>query len=335
MDRKQYRVRPFVDADYEALSRFRTITSPELPSTPEEERAWDDAIAAPHLVNEKWVVEERETRTVVGLAAINHSPFSYEPHHFWASVTVDPAHRGRGIGRALSALLESEAASHHATRFWTTVRKDNPNGIEFARKQGFVELRTMWMSTLDLSAVEVPSPSEDVGALVLEGVRFTTLAEEGPARPEVRRHLFDLISEASRDVPQMGEYTPISFEQFVKQLESPQLLPEAYFLARYGEAYVAMSDLERDMAQADSLMVAFTGTRPAYRGRGIASELKRRGLEYAHRHGIRYLRTFNDSLNLPIASINDKLGFRRTVEWASLERRFPPEGAAAASGPVP
>lgn len=335
MDRKKYFVRPFVDADYEALSRLRLFWSPELPSTAEEERAWDQELAAPHLVNERWVVEERGTGTVVASGMMNHSPFGYDPHKFWVSLVVDPAHRRKGIGRGLSAILESEAVSHHAACFWTNVRKDDPRSLEFARKQGFVQLRTMWMSTLDLSEVGVPPPSEDVAALVQEGIRFTTLAEEGPARPEVRQRLFELFSETSRDVPQMGKYTPISFDQFVAQLEGAPSLPEAHFLARYGEAYVATSNLERDLAREDSLMVGYTGTRETYRGRGLASELKRRAMEYAHRRGIRYLRTFNDSLNLPIWAINQKLGFRRNVEWASMERRFPPEGTAPSAGPVP
>ena len=83
------------------------------------------------------------------------------------------------------------------------------------------------------------------------------------------------------------------------------------------------------------MRVGFTGTRAAYRGRGIASELKRRALEYARGKGFRYLRTVNDSLNLRMWAINEKQGFRRTVEWVALERRLGPEDPPSGTPPSP
>lgn len=330
MDPKSYFVRPFEEADYPALSRLSSIVAPETPSVPEQHQHWDQVLAAGHFTNERWVAVDRETGEVVAFAEMNHSPYSHVPHKFWVTVVVDPVHRRRGVGRALSSLLESEAALHRASCFWTMVRKDDPIGIEFAEKLGFSELRTTWMSVLDLSGRDALPPAERATGPGLDGIRFTTLAAEGPARPEVRQRLFELMNEASRDVPRMGEYTPIRFDQFVAQLDGPSTVPEAYFLACHETAYVAMSNLERDLADTGSLIVGFTGTRPAYRGRGLASELKRRALEYARRRGIRYLRTFNDSLNRPIWAINAKLGFRRQLEWSNREKQFVPTGTSPA-----
>lgn len=330
MDREKYLVRPFVDPDHEASARIHALVTPEFAFTAEEERHWEEHFLLPPLINENWVVEERSSRKVVGLGSMAHSPFSYDAHKFWTGVVVDPEHRGRGIGRALSALIEWEALAHRAVCLWTNVRKDDPRSLEFARKQGFAELRRLWMSTLDLSRARPVSPPERLAALEKQGIRFTTLAEEGPDRPEVRRRLFDLATVASRDVPRVGEYTPISFEQFVGELSSPGFLPEAFFLACSGERYVAMSNLERPLAEPDSLRVGFTGTRPEFRGKGLASELKRRAFEYARHQGARYLRTVNDSLNLPMWAINEKQGFVRTFEWIAEERRFPPSGSLPA-----
>jgi GNAT superfamily N-acetyltransferase len=331
MDRDKYLVRPFAETDYESASRLISMVNPEMPFTAEEHRHWDRAYAAPHLIDEKWVVEERRSRKVVGFGEVAHSPFSYDPQKFWVTSVVDPAYRGQGIGLALSSLLESEAAAHHATHLWVNIRNDDPRALEFARKQGFVELRRLWLSTLDVTEVKAPTSTERLAALEREKIRFTTLAEEGVQNPDVRRRVFDLVSEAARDVPRLGEYTPVSFKQFTADLDGPLIIPEGYFLAGYGEAYVAVSNLERDLSRTDSLRVGFTGTRAAYRGRGIASELKRRAIEYARAHSIRYLRTVNDSLNLSMWAINEKLGFRRTVEWVAEERRYP--GPSAPSAP--
>jgi mycothiol synthase len=329
MDREKYLVRPFGDGDYEPRSRIGALVNPEFSFTAQEDREWEAIFLKRHLLNEKWTVEERRSGEVVATGALAHSPFSYHPHKFWADVAVHPDHRGRGIGRALWALVESEAVAHNAECLWTDVRWDDPRSLEFSRKQGFVELRRLWMSTLDLTQ---PAPSEPAGRaakLEREGIRFTTLAAEGEGRPEVRQGLFDLHNEAARDVPRMGEYTPLTFEKFVGEFSRPAFLPEAYFIACAGNRYVAMTNLERSLSEEDVLRVGFTGTRAAYRGKGIASELKRRAFDYARDHGIRYLKTVNDSLNAPMWAINERQGFRRTVEWSAQERRFPKANVAA------
>lgn len=325
MDREEYLVRPFTDRDFEASSRIGNLVNPGFPIAAEEDRHWEAQYLTPQLINEKWVVARRANGEVVAVGSMAHSPFSYHPRKFWVYVMVDPAHRRRGIARVLSDLIESEAASHRALLLWATVRQDAPEGLELARRRGFVEVRRQWMSTLDLFRSDLPVLEDRAERLERDGIRFTTLEAEGANRPDVRQRLFDLLTEASRDVPRMGEFTPISFDQFVGEFEGPSFLSEAYFLACDGETYVAMTNLERSLLEKESLRVGFTGTRTKYRGRGIASELKRRAREYARRHGIRYLRTVNDSLNLPMWAINEREGFRRTVEWVSEERRLAPD----------
>ena len=332
MDLNAYFVRPFGEDDYDALSRLRIKTSPETPATPAELRHWDALLNDSRYVNEKWVVEERRTGKMVGFAALNHSEFSFDPHKFWVDVIVDPDHRRRSIGRALGNILESEAGAHRATSFWTTVRKDDARSLDYADRQGFVELRTSWMSVLDLETASPLPVGDRAATFEREGFRFTTLAEEGASRPEVRQRLFELMVEASQDVPRLGEFTPPTPVQFSQELDGPNMIPEAFFLASYGEIYVASSNLERDLTLKDRFWVGFTGTRRAYRGRGLATELKRRSLEFARRQGVRYLRTFNDSLNQPMWAINEKLGFRRKVEWSARERQFRHETTPA---PVP
>ena len=333
MDAKRYRLRAFGDGDYDALGRIQSERFPELPTTGREEREWDETMARAHVLNEKWVVEERASGEVVGFAALSHALYAYDPHRFWVVVLVDSRHTRQGIGKALASLLNAEAADHRALCFWTNVRKEDERSLRFAGQQGFRSMRTTWMSILDLSG---PTPARSASdrhePLPPEGVRFTTLAEEGPRRPEVRRRLYELWTEASRDVPRMGEYVPVSFEQFEVELDREAIVPEAFFLAGHGDAYVASSHLERDLAESDALMVGFTATRAAFRGRGLATELKTRSIDYARQHGIRALKTFNDATNDPILRINERLGFRRVFALANLQRDFargPTAGAGA------
>jgi RimJ/RimL family protein N-acetyltransferase len=332
MDSKRYFVRPFQEADYEPLARLQSLRVPELLSTAEEEQEWDRTLAASHLIQEKWAVEEREAGKVVGFAALYQVPYGFHPHKFWVSLLVDPSHVSRGIGRALASLLDAEASAHAALSFWTSVRKDDSRSLRFAAQQGFIELRTTWMSVLDLSAANSLSFEDRSDRFEREGIRITTLAQEGPARSEVRHRLYDLWVETGRDVPRMGEFTPLTFDQFEVDLDRPGFNPESVFLAGHGESYIASSHLERDLAEPDTLIVGYTGTRSAYRGRGLAFELKRRTIEYARQHGVRFLKTFNDSLNDPIWRINEKMGFRRTLEFSNQQRDFAPKPPAGGSG---
>jgi len=334
MDEEKYFVRPFAKTDFAAWARLDALVNPEFVYTAEEQQQWEQQYATPGLVDEKWLVEERATGQVVGSASLAHSPFSFEPRKFWVSAVVHPDHRRRGIGRSLAALLDSEAGLHQATHLWAAVRRDDARSLGFAQRLGFREQRRLWMSTLDLARPDLPTQSTRTKPSTLQGIRFTTLAAEGPEREEVRRRLYELLIEASKDVPRMGKFTPISYAQFEASFTNPAFLPEGTFLAADGEIYVGMTDFERSLGQPDSLRVGFTGTRAAYRGRGIASELKRRALDYARAMGIRYLRTVNDSLNMRIWAINEGQGFVRTVEWVDHERTLvPPSEASAPRAP--
>jgi RimJ/RimL family protein N-acetyltransferase len=335
MDPRRYFLRPFTDADYDALCRIESEIDPEFPPSVEDERHRSRILDTGHLVNEKWAVEDRESGNVVGVGGISQSPFANDPHKFWVTVLVERNHSRRGIGRALAALLDAEAIAHRAICFWSSARKDDARSLRFAERQGYSERRSTWMSVLDVSASVTVEGDDRTAQFEHDGIRLTTLADEGPRREEVRRRLHELWVETARDVPRMGDYTPMNYELFVADLEGPTVIPEACFLARHEEKYVACTHLERNLRRSDYLIVGYTGTLPAYRSRGLATELKRRSLEYARSHGIRYLQTFNDSLNKPIWAINEKMGFRRSVEWVQLERPFPlPDAPTPAQPPA-
>jgi mycothiol synthase len=99
---------------------------------------------------------------------------------------------------------------------------------------------------------------------------------------------------------------------------------EAFFLARKDDIYVGVSKLEPLPGEPKVLHQTFTGTLREFRGRGIATELKRRTVAYAQEHEFRAIRTSNDSLNYPMWAINAKLGYRRKVERVQFEKPVPP-----------
>jgi mycothiol synthase len=262
---------------------------------------------------------------LVAMGEIAQLPRNYHPQKYWVTVLVDPPVRQRGIGRALYDRLEAEARRRDATTLWVTVGADEADSMNFARSRGFVEVRRQRQSRVRLAesrADLLADRSAELGAI---GVEFTTLAAEGPEREEVRREYFRLHNVSSEGMPAVGTRTFPSYEEFVElDLSGPGFFPEGIFLALRGREYVGVTVLNRSGARSDLLRVGFTGTDPRFRGRGLATELKRRSIEFARSRGFSAVETWNDYENPRIWSINERVGFRTIHTVVTAERSLGP-----------
>jgi GNAT superfamily N-acetyltransferase len=335
VDTERYSLRPFTDSDYEAAARVNREVEPEFYRTAEENRHWAEVLTAePGRICHRIVAEERRSGDVVALGGLEHAVFGYHPQKYWLVVTVSPAHRGHGIATEMYSILEREALARNAICLWSGAREDHPEGVRFLERHGFSIQRKSWESRLDLTRTDLAGIPDRSALLRDRGIRFTTFSEEGATDPAVRQRLYRLQTIASADVPRMGEYRPISFEQFVSvDLEDPQTVLDGLFLAAHGDDYVGMTTLYRDGSRPESLRIGLTGTHPAFRRWGIASELKRRSVEYARGHGFRYLATMNDSRNQAIWAINQKLGFVRAAAWVEGEKWLTATPVSGSSNP--
>jgi mycothiol synthase len=109
-------------------------------------------------------------------------------------------------------------------------------------------------------------------------------------------------------------------------------LADAYFIARQGARDVGMSNVTKLAADSTGLGQMFTGVLRELRGRGVATELKRRTVEYARQHGYRFIPTMNDSLDRSIWAINERLGYRREVVFVQCEKELKTEFGVRADG---
>src|SRR5207245_4943489 len=103
-------------------------------------------------------------------------------------------------------------------------------------------------------------------------------------------------------------------------LKNPHLLPDGYFLAKDGSNFVGMSDVHRIDSEPAVLNQDDTGVIREYRGRGIATALKLRVIDFGKKNGYRIIKTWNDSVNASMLAINNKLGFKRQVGWILMEK---------------
>jgi GNAT superfamily N-acetyltransferase len=94
---------------------------------------------------------------------------------------------------------------------------------------------------------------------------------------------------------------------------------DAVFVALSGDEVAGYAKLAMSV-RTGYVMHDMTGVKRSFRGRGIASALKRAEIAWAKREGFRTLETFNDELNAPIRSLNEKHGYRPATGSVTLRR---------------
>ncbi len=301
----EVKVRRFETRDYEAVAAIVSATMPEYPRSAVELQ-FDDEHHDPRCYLKRWVAERGGA--VVGWAEITQWPTVYHPRRYHADVMVEPARRGRGVGLALYEELYQDLVCRHAldVRAWT--REGAPEGSRFLERRGFREERRVWPSRLDVTSFDLAPFADVAGQVRAEGFEITTYREL-ETDPMRDRKLHALLVELDGDVPTPESPTPFSFEWWVEsRLGSPHFLPDAYFVALHHGTYVAVSSLGLRQSS-EGLYTGLTGTRAAYRRRGLALALKLRGIAYAREKGHPFIMTENDSVNRPMLSINGRLGF--------------------------
>jgi ribosomal protein S18 acetylase RimI-like enzyme len=324
MDASRYRMREAVDEDFPAIAAVRNRQFPDRPMSGEVLRARDVEYLATDAPQRHFVIEEHVAGEVVAFGGIAVVIFAREADCYWVEATVDPVHEHRGLGRMLADAIEEQARAWAARALRTELRGDRPRPLRFARARGFVERRRQWEARQDVATVESGSGAVALAELARQGITLTTLAEEGPGREAVRRAVFAANMAASASIPRVGAWNPPTFEEYARStLGGVGFLPDAFFLAKEGTRYVGLSVLEGVPDEPETLHQRMTGTIPGYERRGIATALKRRTVEYARSHGYRTIRTTNDAENERMWRINERLGYRRTLETIRAEKTLP------------
>lgn len=244
---------------------------------------------------------------LVGWGNSWRNPFGSDRGTGTVDVIVLHEHQRQGIGARLltRALQHLDEIGIHTVRGSSI---DNPGPKALAARFGFVETHASSTSAIDPRTVE-PLPIPD-------GVTVRSFAEIDDPRP-----LFEFDMEVSRDVPGDEDFDAMTLEQWSAHFWHTIFADLDASLAAYvdGElAAITMLRIDRPSHRAQN---SLTGTRRAYRGRGLARLLKTHSLHRAAEAGATTAFTDNDETNAAMLAVNRGLGYRhssRRIEW---ERR--------------
>lgn len=283
------------DEDYEAWRQVRIEVVPgERCDTVAEMRAHDSSQALLLIATLDGVVVGS------GVADVSDSAGGG-----FVAPRVRPAYRRRGVGSALLKPLAAHVAALGLPELRAMV--DDPGSLEFAEHYGFVEVDRQVEQVRAIA--DEPSPSA-----LPAGVEVITLDQQ----PDLWAGCFHTFgTEVLADFA-LFQPLQISAEQWASSWAG-----EPMFLATHDDEVIGCAGLHLDTDRPERAENALTAVRRDWRGRGVASHLKRRTLRWAADHGVSEIYTWTQAGNVAMLRLNEQLGYVIGKTSISLARPLP------------
>jgi GNAT superfamily N-acetyltransferase len=304
-------IRPFEAADAQSIAE---LTRPLQPAI---------VVTAGYLAHRDHAEPER-TRRRSWVAIEGGEPLGFatswvkwdEPGtvgRFWIGVRAD--RRRRGIGAALYEGTERHADALGIQRLTVEV-DDDPACRRFVEARGFEPISAEIVSSLDPESADLGELDALVASAESAGFRLATLKEFADRQDEVAA-FYDAAGAWS---PGGGRITPEELWRLI--FERPDLSWDGSFvIVDEAGRLVSLASLIVD----DAVRRAendWTATLPELRGRRHALLAKLATIHWAREAGIREIVTANDEDNVPMLTLNERLGYRRLFAQVELAREL-------------
>jgi len=215
---------------------------------------------------------------------------------------VMPQHRRMGVGSALLRALTEHCNGLGLTTVVSSV--DDEGSMAFAERHGFVEVDR---EVEQVRAVgDEPTPT---------GLPADVEVIEASQRPDLWAACFDTFGrEALAD---FALYSPL---EITAEQWNTTWRGDLIFLALSDGEVIGCAGLNRDTERPARAENALTAVRRTWRGRGIATYLKRRTLHWAALNGLDEIYTWTQVTNTPMRRLNEHLGYVTTRNSVTVSR---------------
>ncbi len=255
-----------------------------------------------------------------GLASVFEDPFAHRVGKLNLNLRVHPEFWGSRIGSSLFEHVLSHIKTRNAEILQSGAGEDWTRAIRFHTDRGFEETWRRTESRLETANFDFAPYSHFEEKIKAAGIEIKTFSEleSDPARDS---KLYDLDWALWQDIPYGEEVSKPSFETWQKEMTlDPMFEPDGCLIAVKDDEFVGYTSFIKNPT--GFLIIGMTGVLREYRGIGLATLLKLRGIRYAQSIGNFEIRTFNDAPNTAMLEMNRKLGFKRFPGWIRFERKF-------------
>jgi len=229
-------------------------------------------------------------------------PGTRDEPFLWSDASVIAAHRSRGIGEQLLRRVSARGQELAKQGLQVEVKENDEHSIRFVEKRGFQEIEREYEVELDLTALAAP-PAVDPQP----GIEVVSYTE----RPDLERQMYQVDREASSDIPGLASTLESTFEEWrIFAIERPSRDLDLTVLALADGRVVGVAYLEN---YGDRCFHNLTGVVREWRGRGVASAMKRAQIAGAYARGVKRLVTESQHENLPMRRLHEKIGYRPTI----------------------
>jgi GNAT superfamily N-acetyltransferase len=316
------RIREFTNSDYSGVCRVINSAWPDYGTSVKDLKHEDEVIVGNGYFLKRFVAISSDER-IVAYGDISERVERYQPGKLHVSIGVDRQLRSSGMFDELFERLKGIAIERKANLLTARGSAKDRYTTSQLREKGFRVASRDIESRLDLRKLDRRSIEESIARIGEGEIEYATLGIERRLNPNLVKELYRMENKAGQDVPATDRWRRMEFSEYVDLVhKSPRVIDDGWLIAKHGNRYVGESFLTKGEGYPKFLTTGFTCVLREFRRRRVAESLKLRALLWAKKHDVEFVKTWNDSQNVPILGLNRKLGFQGYSTWFKFEKRL-------------